>query len=101
MRHITDHQIPAWRLYLVIIIKNKNFDFPSMVCLDGKIRSKASEKRDKYLYFARKLRNLSNTRVTVVLVVIGTVGTDPNCFDRVGNQRKNQDYLDYSIVDIC
>ena len=36
---------------------------------------KKSEKKDKYLDLARKLKKLWNVKVTIVLIVIGALGT--------------------------
>ena len=38
-------------------------------------RVKVKEMRDKYLYFAKKLKKLSNMKVTVIPIVVGALGT--------------------------
>ena len=42
---------------------------------DHRINLKESEKKDKYLDFARKLKKLWNMKVTIVPIVIGALGT--------------------------
>ena len=73
----TDHVIPARRPDLMIINKRKRIckiiDFA--VPADHKINLKESEKKDKYLDLARELKKLWNMKVTIVLTVIGALGT--------------------------
>ena len=59
-------------------------------------------KIDKYLDLARELRKLWNMSVTMVPIVIGALGSQRlgKGAWRVGNQRMNQDSLNYSIVEI-
>ena len=40
-----------------------------------RIKLKESEKKDKYLDLARKLKKLSNMKVTIIPIVIGAFGT--------------------------
>ena len=42
---------------------------------DHRVKLKESEKKDTYLYLARELKKLWNIKVTVILVVIGALGT--------------------------
>ena len=69
--------IPARRPDLIIINKKKKIckivDFA--VPADHRINLKESEKKDKYLDLARELKNLWNTKVTIVPIVIGALGT--------------------------
>ena len=75
----TDHLIPARRPDLIIINKQKKktckiVDFADPA--DDRIKLKESEKRDKYLNFARELKkNLWNMKVTIIPIVIGAFGT--------------------------
>ena len=73
----TDHRIPAWRPDLIIINKKRRIckivDFA--VPVDHRINLKESEKKDKYLDLARELKKLRNMKVTIVLIVIGALGT--------------------------
>ena len=46
-----------------------------VVLADCRVKLKESEKRDKYLDLARELKNLWNMKVTVILIVIGALGT--------------------------
>ena len=66
----TDHQIPARRPDLVIISNNPTSKtrriFPFW-------QREIKEKNDQYLDLARELIKLGNMRVTVILVVIGTL----------------------------
>ena len=45
------------------------------VLADHRIKLKESEKRDKYLNFARELKKLWNMEVTIIPIVIGAFGT--------------------------
>ena len=51
----------------------KIFDFT--VPADHRINLKESEKKDKYLDFAREWKKLWNMKVTIVPIVIGALGT--------------------------
>ena len=42
--------------------------------VEHRVKSKESEKRDKYLELARALKKLWNMKMTVIQIVIGTVG---------------------------
>ena len=73
----TDHRIPTRRPDLIIINKNKrnckivDFALPA----DHRINLKESEKKDKYLDFARELKKLWNIKLTTVPIVIVSFGT--------------------------
>ena len=73
----TDQLIPARRPDLIIINKNKRIckivDFS--VPADHRINLKESEKKDKYLDLARKLKKLWNMKVTIVPIIICALGT--------------------------
>ena len=74
----TDHLIPIRRPVLIIINKKKKrickiVDFA--VSADHWINLKESEKKDKFLDLARELKKLWNMKVTIVPIVIGTLGT--------------------------
>ena len=73
----TDHLIPARRPGLIIIKKRKRIckivDFA--VPADHRINQKESEKKDKYLDFARELKKLWNMKVTIVSIMIGALDT--------------------------
>ena len=73
----TDHLILARRQDLIIINKRKKIckivDFA--IPADHRINLKESEKKDKYLDLARELKKLWNMKVTIVLIVIGALGT--------------------------
>ena len=73
-----DHLISERRPDLIIINKKKRIckivDFA--VPADHRIKLKECEKKDKYLDLARDLKKkLWNMKVTIVLIVIGAVGT--------------------------
>ena len=57
---------------------------------DHKGKIKESEKRDKYLDLARELKKLWNMKVTVMLVVSGTVSK--RLKKETGSQSKNRDH---------
>ena len=52
-------------------LQNVDFAVPA----DHRIKLKESEKRDKYLDFARELKKLWNMKVTIIPIVIGAFGT--------------------------
>ena len=69
----TDHKIPARPSDNEQ--KNQNLLFMDFaIPADHRLKIKESEKRDKYLDFARELKKLWNMNVTVILIVIGTLG---------------------------
>ena len=72
-----DHLISARRPDLIIINKKKRtckiVDFA--VRPDHRLKLKESEKKDKYLDLARKLKKLWNMKVTIIPIVIGAFGT--------------------------
>ena len=45
------------------------------VSADHRVKLKESEKRDNYLDLARELKKLWNMKMTVILIVIGALGT--------------------------
>ena len=47
------------------------------VPVDHRVKLKESEKRDKYLYLARDLKELWNMKVMVITFVIGALGKIP------------------------
>ena len=73
----TDHLISARRPDLIIINKKKEHLQNCRLCCPGRpqIKLKECEKRDKYLDFARELKNLWNMKVIIIPIVIGAFGT--------------------------
>ena len=71
-----DHQISARQPDLIIINKKKRtcriVDFA--VPADLRVKLKECKKRNKYLDFARELNKLWNMKVTIIPIVIGTLG---------------------------
>ena len=57
----------------MIIIICRIVDFP--VPADPRVKLKESEKKQKYLDFARKLKKLWNIKMTVIPIVICVLGT--------------------------
>ena len=47
-----------------------------VVSADHRIKLKESEKKDKYLDYARELIKLWNLKVTIIPIIIGALGTD-------------------------
>ena len=45
------------------------------VLADHRIKLKESEKKDKYLDLAREFKKLWNMKVTIILILIGALGT--------------------------
>ena len=80
----TDHLIPARRPDLVLINKKRKtcriVDFA--VPADHRVKIKENEKRDKYLDLARELKRLWNTKVTIIPIVMGALGTVPKGLEK-------------------
>ena len=72
-----DHLISARRPDLIIINKKKRICkiVDVAVPADHRINLKECEKKDNYLDLARELKNLWNMKVTIVAIMIGTLGT--------------------------
>ena len=69
-----DHLISARRSALIIMKKKRTCEIMDFaVPADLRVKLKESEKKDKYRDLARELKNLWNMKVTVVLVVIGSL----------------------------
>ena len=75
-----DHLILARRPDLIIINKKERtcriMDFA--VPANHRVKLKKRQKRDKYLDLARELKKLWNTKVRIVPIVIGALGTVTN-----------------------
>ena len=73
----TDHQISARRPDVVIVIKKKRtwkiVDFA--VSADHRVKLKKNKKKDKYIDLAGELEKNWNTKVMIISVVIGAIGT--------------------------
>ena len=76
----TDHLISTRRPDLIIINNKKKkkrickiVDFA--VLADHRVKLKESEKKDKYLDLVRELNKLWNMKLTIITIVIGTLGT--------------------------
>ena len=52
------------------------------ISADLRVKIQKTEKRDKYIEFARELRKLSNVKVTVIPIVINTIGMIPKPLER-------------------
>ena len=64
------------------------------ISADHRVKMKESEKRDKYLDFARELKKLCNMKV-IVIPTIQSPG-----IGGYGNKRMSGDHSNYSIVEI-
>ena len=78
----TDRPILARRSDLMIVnkkkkkIKNKTYQIVDFTILaDHRVKIKGKKERVKYLDIARELKKLWNTKVTVIPIVIGVLGT--------------------------
>ena len=66
-------------------------------------KMKESKKIYKFLDLARELKKVLNQKVTVILIVVCTLGMIPKDLKKnegTGDQRKNQDHLDHNTVKI-
>ena len=74
-----------------------NFAVPA----DPIVKLGESKKRDKYLDHARESKEIGNTKVTVILIATGALGTIPKRIGkgtgRLGNKRTSEDRPDNSI----
>ena len=74
-----------------------------MLPADHRVKIKDSEKRDKYLKFARE-QKIWNMEVTVIPIVVGALGTSSKGLvkrtGKLGNKRTRGDHPDYSIIKI-
>ena len=79
----------------------------SELCHPGRppSKNKGSEKRDKYLGFARELKKkLWNMKLIVITIVIGALGLIPKGLGKILEDveiKKQVDHPDYSIIKIC
>ena len=75
----TDHVIEARRPDMIVIDKETKFskiiDFA--IPYESRVNSKEVEKIEKYQDLAREIKKLWDMRVTVIPIVIGTLGTTP------------------------
>ena len=95
----TDHLILDRRKDLVIINNNKKRTFCIVdfaILADVRVKIKEGEKRGKLLDLSREPRNQWNRKIMLKPFIIGMLGT---VLERVRNQRTNQDYSNYSIVE--
>ena len=51
------------------------------VPVDHQVKLKEIEKKDKYFHFAKELKKIRNTKVTVILIVIDAFGRVPKRLD--------------------
>ena len=72
-----DLPIQDWRLDLVLINKKKRIYYLEDFAMtpDHKLKEKDGEKLDKHLDLARKWNKVWNMKVTVIPIVVGTLGT--------------------------
>ena len=74
----TNHRISARIPDLILINKRKKKRNCKIVYFavsaDHRIKLKESEKKDKYMDFARELKKIWNVKVTIILIVIGVFG---------------------------
>ena len=77
---ITNHQISARRLDLVIVNEKRTSRIVDMAVLANhrvKIKENEKKKSDEYLDLVRERKKLRNMKVTVVQIVIGALRTIP------------------------
>ena len=102
----TAHSVLASRSHLAFITKKKTttchlVDF--VVPADHKPKMKENEERDKYLDLVGELKKLLNMKMTVIPIIVSMLGSVPKGLNKkhgIGNQRKNRDHGDYTIVEI-
>ena len=78
-----DHPKWAWRPNSVLIKKKKELVILWILLFQQTtVKLKESEKMDKYLDLARELKKLQNMKVTVILFVVGALGTVPRGLEK-------------------
>ena len=69
------------------------------VCLDGKMKIKENEKRDKYLELARELKRPRSIKGMMISIVIEALGTiTKGLLSGAENRRTRRDYPNYGIL---
>ena len=53
-----------------------------VVAANHREKIKEGEARDKYLDLARELKKMWSMRVTMILIVVGSLGIVPKCLER-------------------
>ena len=71
------------------------------ITADQRVKIKEIEKRGKYLDLVRELRKLWNMRVTVIPIVIGTLGTVPKGLERGWKNFKSEEVSKSSKLQHC
>ena len=72
----TDHLISAKWSYLIMINKKRTFKIVDFaVPADHWVKLKEGQKKNKYFDLVRELKKLWNMKVTIIPIVIGTLGT--------------------------
>ena len=70
-----------------------------VILVDHKVKLKECGKKNKDLNFIRVLKKIWNMKVTVIPMVIGTLGTIPKGLLK-GNKRTSGNHPDYCIIKI-
>ena len=73
------------------------------VAADHRVKLKESEKKDKYLDLVRELGKLWNMKMTVILTVIVSLGSQKRIGTgsrEHGNNRTSGDHPDFCIIEI-
>ena len=102
-----DSLIPAWKPDQVLTNKKKKSkEKENLLNCRFYISADHAEngKIHKYLDFAWEQEMLWNTRVTVIPIVVGALGSVPKSLGEetggIGNQKKNRDHPDFTIAEI-
>ena len=75
--------------------KNLSFAIPA----DQRLKIKESKNMDKYLDLARELKEFWNMRVTVLLVVVVSLGTVNKVLEKkIRNLRNDRNHTDNTLV---
>ena len=66
------------------------------------VQMKESEEINKYLDLVRDLKNLRSKKLTMIAMIVDTLGTVTKDMQKrqakIGNQRKNPDHTDHGII---
>ena len=84
--------------------KKENLSNYRLVPADLRVNLKESEKKDKYMNLARELKKLWNKKVTIIPIVIRTLGTVTKRIGKrtggYGKKKMSGDHPNYNTVEI-
>ena len=97
-----DHLISARQQDLIIINKKRELaEWWTLLSLqDHWVKLKGSEKKDKYLNLTREWKKLWNMKMTIILIIIGALGTVTKRLTKGLEVLEIGDHPNYCIIEI-